>query len=147
MRVKTIWNNVYSVLQEKPKKRFLALGFTLLFFVILFFLGRHKFTESQTFSGVYQCARDCSITSSIPYDFARELKEGMSIIVDHQTFPFQVKTFGEVSFLTDSLVVQTVVFEVPKLSFYDKQTISFSLVTDAKPFYQIILDSMKGGDG
>jgi len=70
----------------------------------------------------------------------------MEIILEDQIFPLKIKTFGKVEFLSNSIVVHSLILEIPKLDYYEKQTISFSIVMDTEPFYQIIIDSMKGGD-
>jgi len=145
LRVKTVWNNIYSILNEKPK-RLICYFVTVFFFLILYIFLNHEFSSIRTFQGIYQCGKECTVTCTVPYDISKNLKREMEIILEDQIFPLKIKTFGKVEFLSNSIVVQSLILEIPKLDYYEKQTISFSIVMDTEPFYQIIIDSMKGGD-
>ena len=146
MKTKTIWNNIYSLLKEKPKRKMFTMFIILSFLLFLLVIKEVKFSKTERVEGVYLSGTVCTIKSTIPYEIAKKLKNDMQIIIDKKVVPLKIKEFGKIDYITDSMVIQSITIEVPKLSFYEKQTIEYQIIFEKEPIYKILIKAMKGGD-
>lgn len=146
MREKNIYDTVYSLLKEKPKCWILYL-FIFLFFLFVIFLAFVKIKQTHIYYGKYSCKKTCTIETAFTIEDVKEVNEENTIIIQNQEYPLKIVSFKEIEYQSEtSSVLENVVLEVPKLSFYDNQLVEIRLFQKEKNFLQILWDTLKGGD-
>lgn len=147
MHIRSIWNNIYILKREKPKKLFLFFALILLFFLCIWFSSKREFQKSISLEGIYHCDKKCTLTSTLPLSIAKKLKEQKELQINEKKYPITIKEFGQISTIeTMNISVQKVVFDIPKLQYYERQTIEFQLLLEKESLLKSIWRAWKGGD-
>lgn len=81
----------------------------------------------------------------MPYSRAKNLKESNELWIKPKKYPLKVKEFGSIEVI-ENVAYETVSLEIPKLEFYDKETIDVTLIEDKKSFMEILIKTLKGGE-
>ena len=81
----------------------------------------------------------------MPYSRAKNLKESNELWIKPKKYPLKVKEFGSIEVIKN-IAYETVSLEIPKLDFYDKETIDVTLIEDKKSFMEILIKTLKGGE-
>jgi len=141
-----IWNNVYSVLEEKPKKKMFFAIMTVVFFSLFFFLNKFELKKTKMYEGVYSCGKICTLKTIVPLEDAKKFTSFLEIKIGDTKYPLKVKEFGNMEVVQEVVAIQTITLEVPKLEYYENQTIDLEIVLEKESLFQTIMNAMKGGD-
>ena len=137
--------NIYALLHRKKKYKFLIL-YILLFLLCLSLLFIYQIEETIRLQGLYECKKnDCTIKVLMPYSIAKNLKESNKLWIKSKKYPLKVKEFGSIEVI-QNVAYETVSLEIPKLEFYDKETIDVTLIEDKKSLMEILIKTLKGGE-
>lgn len=85
------------------------------------------------------------ITSFLQVSEVAELKTSQKLILNKQEQNLQIEKIYNPE-LVNNVAIQQVVFEVPKQEFYENQTVSFVIQKTKKNIWEILWESLKGGD-
>lgn len=85
------------------------------------------------------------ITSFLQVSEVAELKTSQKLILNKQEQNLQIEKIYDPE-LVNNVAIQQVVFEVPKQEFYENQTVSFVIQKTKKNIWEILWESLKGGD-
>ena len=119
--------------------------FFFLFFLFLLFLFFFPIPKVVTGRGIYSCEEVCTISSYLPYETVKKLNEKSELFLDKQKIPLQIIEFAEMEEV-NHVIYQGIVIEIPKQSYFEKETIEFTLCFQKDTFMSILWKSMKGGD-
>ena len=137
--------NIYALLHQKTKSTFYI--FSLLLFLLCFsFLFFYQIEETLSLQGLYECKKnECTLKVLMPYSHAKKLKETYELWIEPKKYPLKVKEFGNVEVI-ETMAYETVSLEIPKLDFYEKETVDCILIEDKKSLMEILIQTLKGGD-
>lgn len=85
------------------------------------------------------------ITSFLQVSEVVELKTSQKLILNKQEQNLQIEKIYNPE-LVNNVAIQQVVFKVPKQEFYENQTVSFVIRKTKKNIWEILWESLKGGD-
>ena len=139
-------DNRFSLKKRKPKIKILCfLSFTYLLFLVTFFVF-FSFDFGTAYDGIYSCKKNhCTITSFLQVSEVVELKTSQKLILNKQEQNLQIEKIYDPE-LVNNVAIQQVVFKVPKQEFYENQTVSFVIRKTKKNIWEILWESLKGGD-
>ncbi len=146
LKTKNMYHNIYAVLRIQPKYFIFLIFFFLFLGGFLFFVFFWKVPTMHTFSGVYSCNKTCTITSVVPYTISKNLNVEMKLMIQNNTYPLKISRFEQADTLSEVVAIQKITIEVPKLDYYEKQTIDFQIIEEEKSFFTVLLDALKGGE-
>ncbi len=114
--------------------------------ILLIALSFFSVSSSSSYTGIYSCnANICQIKTVIDLNTMYEIESNWQLLVHDELEDFNVIQFGD--FVEqESFVGQEVVLRVSKQDYYNNQTISFQIIKNKKNFWNIFLDTLKGGD-
>ncbi len=145
MQTKNPQYNIYALLHQKTKLKFLIF-FLLLFLFCISLLFFYKIEETIPLQGLYECKKnDCTLKVLMPYSHAKNLKESNELWIKSKKYSLKVKEFGSIEVI-QNVAYETVSLEIPKLEFYDKETIDVTLIEDKKSLMEILIKTLKGGE-
>ena len=145
MTNRSIYHNVYALLQKKHKHLWL-----LFFSLVLFGLfGKLLFQETVqllgTYQGLYQCGKTCTLELTMSVDDVRYFQKELEVYVHDEKISVQSIDFGEVEVIYN-IPVQTLKLVISKQDWYNKQPVEVKIVLRRESIGKKIIDVLRGGD-
>src|SRR5574344_733501 len=118
-------DNIYYVLNQKVSSiPFILIGLPLLvIYIICFFYV--SVPSSKTYYGTYTCDESCYLTTYLLPEEITKITTSTKIMINHEEYIANQMTFLDV-ITSNNQTYQGVKVELPKLNYYENQTISYT---------------------
>ena len=145
MTNRSIYHNVYALLQKKYKHLGLLI-FSLFFFVLFLKL---LFLETVplvgTYQSLYQCSKSCILELAMPVNDVQYFQKDLKVYVQTKEIVVQAIDFGTVEVI-QGVPIQMLELEIPKQDWYNKQQIEIKSVLSRESIGKKILEVLRGGE-
>ncbi len=138
--------NIYNLRRKKLPLTNILICLVMIGILIYLLINLKIDNESKSYYGIYNNNNKSSyISTSLPIEVSKNLKENDKIFIDNKYYKLDVKSFGKIEEVSN-VSFQNLNINIPKLKYFDKQMILFSLNKHDVSFINTFIDILKGGD-
>ena len=137
--------NLYQMTRGSKAFMKRCILFWVIGIMILFFLLFFSFKKVYPLQGLYYCENEtCFLDALVSYNIAKNLTQDEFLVVQKQTIPLKIREFKNLE-KEGGEYVEEILFEIPKMSFFDYEPVEFHLVLQEKSLLSLFFDFFERG--